>query len=607
MKKKSTYALLIDFTAGARRFFLLSVIASAASILLSFLTPQIIRFTVDSVIGSEPLKIPGFMLAALNAVGGRELLRSNLIFCGVGIVICALFSGILGYASRVSLSKGTESFTKKLRDTLFSHIQALPFSWHTANQTGDIIQRCTSDVETVRMSISAQLIEVMRTIILIVTAIFLMFSMNATLSFVVLAFIPIMLLYSAIFYARVGKQFLKADESEGELMVAAQENLTGVRVVRAFGRERYERDRFRQKNEVFANSWIKLGYTLGLFWGTGELSTGVQLLMVVVVGSILSANGKLTLGELLAFVSYAQTLAFPVRSLGRTLSELSKAKISIDRISDILNASPEEKEPDAIKPDLSKDIRFENVSFSYGEHQILKDISFEIKSGETIGILGATGSGKSTLTYLLNRLYDLPDDCGSISIGGVNIREIDRQYLRQNIGLILQEPFLFSKTVRDNLGIAASGSGIEKIREKAGIAAVDDSIMGFKEGYDTVVGERGVTLSGGQKQRIAIARTLMFDPPIMIFDDSMSAVDMETDMKIREALKENLSGNTVIFISHRINTLRQADRIFILENGRITQVGTHSELIAADGLYRKVYRMQSDAGMLDSEGGELHG
>lgn len=598
MEKKNTYRLLMDFSRGVRRFFLLAVAASGIGILANFLVPQVIRFTVDSVIGTEPMDLPGFLLNILDSLGGREILRSNLLFCGAGIVICAGLSGLFNYASRMNIAKGTEGFTKKLRDTLFFHIQSLPFSWHTANQTGDIIQRCTSDVETVRNAISTQLIEVIRTVILMIAAIALMFSMNVTLSLVALAFVPFIMLYSSIFYARIAKQFLKADESEGELMVVAQENLTGVRVVRAFGRERYERERFRQKNKVFADSWIDLGYTLGFFWGVGDFATCAQLLAVVVAGSILAANGKLTLGELLAFVSYTQTLAMPVRNLGRTLSELSKAGVSISRIRDILDSPPESEEPDAVKPDLHADIEFNNVSFSYGEHEILKNLSFTVKRGEIFGILGATGSGKSTMTYLLNRLYDLPDGCGSITIGGVDVKHIERKYLRKRVGLVLQEPFLFSKTVRENIELAVTAASLEKVREKTRVAAVDENILGFKDGYDTIVGERGVTLSGGQKQRITIARTLMTEAPIMVFDDSMSAVDMETDKRIRDALKENASGSTVILISHRINTLMQADRILVLENGRAAQLGTHAELAAQDGLYRRVYRMQSDAGLL---------
>ncbi|HHU23230.1 MAG TPA: ABC transporter ATP-binding protein [Clostridiales bacterium] len=601
VKKQSTAALLFEFSRNGRYCFVLALIASSLSIIFSFLTPQIIRFTVDSVIGTEKADLPVIVVSILEALGEREFLRSHLYFCASGVVVCALISGIFNYISRMNIAKGTENFTKNLRDTLFRHIQYLPFSWHTENQTGDIIQRCTSDVETVRNFISAQLLEVIRTVILIVVALALMFSMNVTMALICLAFIPAIILYSTVFYGRIGRQFRKADEAEGDLMVAVQENLTGVRVVRAFGRERRERQVFKEKNEIFTNKWIDLGYTLGLFWGIGDFATGAQILAVVCAGAYLAASGRMTLGELLVFISYSHTLSWPVRSLGRTLSEFSKADVSIDRIRDILDAPAEPQEPDALTPDLHGDIRFKNVSFSYGGQKVLHDLNFTIEKGATVGILGATGSGKSTVTYLMNRLYE--PDSGRITIGGIDIREIDRYYLRRNIGLVLQEPFLFSKTVRENIEIAAKRPDFERVRGAAGIAAVDDNISGFREGYDTIVGERGVTLSGGQKQRIAIARTLMMECPILVFDDSMSAVDMETDAKIRESLRENTRDATVILISHRINTLMQADKILVMDKGHIVQTGTHRELIAQEGIYRRVYRMQSDAGLI-KDGGE---
>ncbi|MGI5935516.1 MAG: ABC transporter ATP-binding protein [Oscillospiraceae bacterium] len=601
VKKQTTAGLLYGFARNGRHCFVIALFASSLSIIFSFLTPQIIRFTVDSVIGTEEASLPAFVVSALEALGGREFLRSHLYFCALGVVICALVSGIFNYVSRMTISQGTENFTKNLRDTLFRHIQYLPFSWHTENQTGDIIQRCTSDVETVRNFISAQLLEVIRTVILITVALVLMFSMNVTMAIICTAFIPAIILYSALFYGKIGRQFRKADEAEGDLMVTIQENLTGVRVVRAFGREQRERRVFEEKNEVFTNKWIDLGYTFGLFWGIGDFATGAQILAVVCAGAYLAATGKMTLGELLVFISYSHTLSWPVRSLGRTLSEFSKADVSIDRIRDILDAPAEPQEPDALTPDLHGDIKLENVSFSYGGQKVLHDLNFTIEKGTTVGILGATGSGKSTVTYLINRLYE--PDSGRITIGGIDVRDINRYYLRRNIGLVLQEPFLFSKTVRENIAIAAKRPDFERIRRAAGIAAVDENISSFREGYDTMVGERGVTLSGGQKQRIAIARTLMMECPILVFDDSMSAVDMETDAKIRESLRENTSGATVILISHRINTLMQADKILVMDKGRIVQSGTHRELIAQEGIYRRVYQMQSDAGLI-KDGGE---
>jgi len=249
---------------------------------------------------------------------------------------------------------------------------------------------------------------------------------------------------------------------------------------------------------------------------------------------------------------------------------------------------------------MDRDIEFTNVSFTYNEQPVLSNVSFTIKSGTSFGILGSTGSGKSTITYLLNRLYDLPENSGAITIGGVDISRIEKAYLRGNIGLVLQEPFLFSKTILENIDIASRARDLDRVRETARIAAIDDNIMSFTKGYDTIVGERGVTLSGGQKQRVAIARTLMMKAPVMVFDDSMSSLDMETDAKIRESLRVDTEGATVILISHRISTLMKADMIMVLEDGRVAELGTHSELIAINGIYRRVYDLQSGYDAVDS-------
>ena len=373
-----------------------------------------------------------------------------------------------------------------------------------------------------------------------------------------------------------------------------QENLTGVRVVRAFGREKYEIDRFDKKNNKFADMWIRLSYVMGMYWGFGDLFTGLQIMTILVLGTIEAVNGSISVGTFMAFVSYNATLVWPIRSLGRVLSEMSKAGVSIDRINYILEEEEEQDDPAGLTPDLHGDIVFDHVNFAYeGLMPILKDIHFTIKAGSTFAILGGTGSGKSTLMHLLDRLYELPKEGGTISIGGTDIRTIRLSYLRENIGMVLQEPFLFSRTIRENISAARPGADMEEIRHASRIASVDDAIMGFSGGYDTIVGERGVTLSGGQKQRVAIARMLMQRAPIMIFDDSLSAVDAETDAKIRNALDQNLGGSTVILISHRITTLMKADCILVLSNGQIAQMGTHQELVSQPGIYRDIYNIQT--------------
>lgn len=591
--KNDLLRLQLTFAKGSKRYFAAAMLCTAVAIFFSFLMPQVVGFTVDSVIGDKGAELPLFLKPLLAQAGGREFLRSNYILCAMAVVLCAVLSGLMTYAARLSSAKGSEHFIKKLRDKLFSHTQYLPFAWHTENQTGDIIQRCTYDVDTAQRFISTQLLEVVRTVILVLLALGIMFSMNTLMAVIALLFVPLILGYSRFFISKVADKFQEADEAEGELMIHVQENLTGVRVVRAFGREKYEMDRFDEKNETYIGKWLSLGKTLGFFWGIGDIVSSGELLVMVTVGSVLAASGKISLGEFLIFISYTVTMAWPVRMLGRIMSEMSKTGVSLTRLKEILDAPAETEEENVETPPLDRDIVFEHVSFDYGAQPVLKDLSFTIKNGTIFGILGTTGSGKSTVTYLLNRLFELPEGDGRITLGGVDIRHIDRHYLRRNIGLVLQEPFLYSKTIFENIDIAARSRDLNRVRRTAAIAAVDESVSAFTGGYDTMVGERGVTLSGGQKQRLAIARTLMLDAPIMVFDDSMSNLDMETDAKIQKALRENTKAATVVLISHRISTLMQADMILVLDAGRISEIGTHAELVAKGGIYKRVYDLQS--------------
>lgn len=591
--KQSDFKIIYPYSKGFVKFFFISAAATTIKVLAGFLTPQVIRFTVDSVIDDVPMKYSQPIINMVEKIGGLGFLEENLwIFAGI-ILILALITGVSDYLGRITLAKGTEGITKIIRDKLFEHIQKLPYSWHIKNQTGDIIQRSTSDVEVVRNFISTQLVEMFRVVMLVIISLALMFSMNFKLTLAVLIFIPVVVLYSTIFFGIISKKFLLADEAEGQLFTTIQENLTGVRVVRAFGRERYEIEKFTEKNDTFSDLWVKLGYQLGYYWGIGDLVTGTLILVVVVYGAGFAVKGTITLGEFMAFVSYTTMIGWPLRAFGRILGELSKTKVSLKRICEILREPEEEDRPDSVTPDMNKDIEFKNVTFSYNEESpVVKDISFTIKAGTTFAILGGTGSGKTTLMHLLNRLYDLPEDGGRISIGGVDIRNIKRDYLRRNIGMVLQEPFLFSRTIKENISIVDPEASMDEIKDAASIARVDESIEEFSKGYDTIVGERGVTLSGGQKQRVSIARMLLQKTPVMVFDDSLSAVDAETDAKIRASLKKWKNNATIILISHRITTLMEADTIMVLDKGRVADMGTHEDLIGRDGIYKDIFDVQ---------------
>ncbi len=610
-KKENNFPLMAKFLKGNLLFFATALLCSVLSTVCNSLTPQVISVTVDSVLGTEDYTLPAVLRAFTSLDWLRENPGQTLLLAAGAIILAALIGGLGNFGTRTATARGSEGFVKGLRDALYSHIQRLPFSWHVGHNTGEIIQRCTSDVEVIRNFFTNQLLEVIRIVFMIVYYMVIMFSMDWRIALISAVFIPVVLLYSGIFYSKISKRFRTADEAEGILSTNVQENLTGVRVVRAFGRERYEVDKFNKKNSRFSELWVELGKLMSVYWALGDLMTGLQIMSVIAVGAAFAANGEISAGTLLAFISYNSSLTWPIRSLGRTLSEMSKSGVSIDRVAYILRAEEEKVLPEAKTPPMDKDIRFNDVTFSYeGLKPVLSHLSFTIPAGKTFAILGGTGSGKSTIAALLDRLYDLGPGEGSITVGGVDIREIRQDYLRKNIGLVLQEPYLFSRSIGENIAITRPGAGLAGIRQATAIACVDDAIDTFSDGYDTVVGERGVTLSGGQKQRVAIARMLMQEAPIMIFDDSLSAVDAETDAKIRAALKERMGSATVILISHRITTLMQADEILVLKDGELSDIGTHHELISRPGIYKDIYDIQmaaADRQLLDEEeskGGE---
>ncbi len=590
----SPASLILYFLRGSAGFFVLSMIFASAVSFLDMVLPRIISFTVDSVIADKAPDLPASVLACLGRIGGIARLRREPVLIAGIVLAVALAGAVCRYLFRLFNEVAAERMVKCMRDSLYAKIQHLPYAWHGAESTGDIIQRCTSDVETVRTFVSEQLTSLVRVAVLIVLAVRFMWGINTTMTAAASLFIPVVIGYSLIFYAKIGDAFEKADEEEGRLSAIVQENLTGIRVVRAFGREKYERERFEKQNEYYTGFWIRLIRILSLNWVTGDVMTGLQYLLVNIMGSVFCVNGRITAGQFIAFVSYNSLLIWPVRSLGRVISEMSKAGISLDRIRYIMNAGEEREPESALTPPMDREIRFEHVTFRYSgaDKDAVSDVSFEIPAGSCTGILGATGSGKSTLMYLLEKLYPLEDGQGRITIGGIDIAQISSSYLRSHIGMVLQEPYLFSRSVEDNIAIASGKSSREDVRRASRTADLLDTIEGFPSGFDTFVGERGVTLSGGQKQRTAIARMLMRECPIMIFDDSLSAVDSATDARIRAALKENTGDATVILISHRITTLMHTDQIIVMDRGRIREKGTHEELAAAGGIYRRIYDLQ---------------
>ena len=593
--RKGRGKLIWQFLKGSKALFILCMCCAALSALAEMVIPQIIRVTVDNVVGGAPMKdLARPVQALLSAAGGTEVLRQNLWLAGLGVILVALVSAVARYGFRVTNTRASETLVKTMRDTLFSHIERLPFQWHMSHHTGDIIQRCTSDIETTRRFISEQMTDLIRITILLAMSISFMVSMNVSMTLVAVIPLPVIIWYSLFFHRKFRGGFQKCDESEGRLSAMAQENLTGVRVVRAFGRERYERDRFEKHNESYTGLWVSLGKLMSFFWSSADILSGIQIMLVVVFGVVFCLRGSMTSGEYIAFLSYNGMLVWPVRQLGRMISEMSKAGVGIDRIGYIMDAEEEKDAEGALTPPLTGDICFDHVTFAYeGSREMLHDVTFTIPAGTTLGILGGTGSGKSTLMYLLDRLYPLPPENGRITIGGTDVAKIRLDHLRRGIGIVLQEPYLFSRTLRENLGITSEHLPDDELAAAVQAACLQETVDSFSKGYDTFVGERGVTLSGGQKQRAAIARMLTRPTPIMIFDDSLSAVDTETDARIRAELEKRFGSATIILISHRITTLSRADRVLVMDRGRVAQFGTPAELSAQPGLYRQIEEIQT--------------
>ena len=576
---------LFGYLKGYGGPFSLAILAIILATVMQLSVPILIKYAIDSIIGDvEPGRLQFLMDAFGKNLGGVVLI----------IVVMSLLRGVFMFLKGYLSSYAAENIAKDIREKLYTQIQYMTFERHTRKETGDMVQRCTSDVETIRRFLGVQVVDLGRIIFMLGFTLVIMSTLNAELTLYSMIMIPVLFVFSYIFFTKIQKTFKKSDEAEGKLTTVLQENLSGVRVVRAFGREEHEIDRFEDVNASHRNITYKLIETLAVFWASSDFLTLLQNGIVLVVGAGMVIRGELHIGTLTAFITYVSMLLWPVKQLGRLLSEFGKTTVSIGRIEEILNEDIEVDQPNEGEPEIYGNISFQNVSFGYDEHQrVLENVSFDLPVGSTLGILGSTGSGKSTLVHLLQRLYDYE---GSIQIDGHELKDIRRGWIRRKIGLVLQEPHLYAKTVKENIGITKRNYKEKEIFDAAKAASIHSNILTFKEGYDTIIGEKGVSLSGGQKQRIAIARTIIdSDKRILIFDDSLSAVDTETDMRIRNALKSRSKDITTLIISHRIATLAEADNIIVLDEGRIVQMGTHEELIQEEGLYKRIWDLQQMA------------
>ncbi|MDQ3005096.1 MAG: ABC transporter ATP-binding protein/permease [Chloroflexota bacterium] len=576
---KGIWKMMVDFRAP----YIGATAALAISALAKTFTYMLLRFFVDDVLTQGEM------------IGNS--LTQTFLWIGVAFVGLALVEGGFAFLSGRLAAFTAEGITRRLRDFLFDHIQRLSFSYHATTPTGDLIERVTSDVDALRRFFSEQGIGMGRIILLFVINFIAILNLNVKLGLVSVVVIPFILLVSLWFFKKVTKAYEEYQAQEAILSTTLQENLTGVRVVKAFARQDYEKSKFEKDNWGKYLKGKILLFMHSMFWPLSDIVLGFQMLFGFIFAANMAIRGEITVGMYIAYVGLVVWLIWPIRNLGRIIVSASTGLVSYGRLMDVVKQAREPLHDGTYQPagSVKGDIVFENVSFMYsdGKTDALKNISFHVKPGQAIALLGSTGSGKSSLVNLLPRFHEYTD--GRILLDGVELKDYSRATLRRQIGIVEQEPFLFSRTIRENItyGVGRDVSQ-EEVERAAKAAAVHDVILTFPDGYNTLVGEKGVTLSGGQKQRVTIARTLLKNPRILILDDSTSSVDTETEASIRDALNELMENRTTFIIAHRIQSVMIADLILVLDKGEVIQTGTHEDLVSQkDGMYRRIYDIQT--------------
>ena len=589
-------------TGGQRIRYIGAILAMAATNVFMFGAPLIGKFAIDVVhkrdLG-EGMPLLVAPVAWFGDAAGGPLASPFLTYLVISAIASVVMTGVAGcflYLRGRWAAMASEAICRRLREELYRRLHHLRAEFFDTSDTGDLVQRCSSDVETVRIFLSAHIVEIGRAILLVLTMTPILFWMNVELAWLSLCLMPFLAVGAYVFFSKVKHVFEITDRSEGAMTTVLQENLTGIRVVRAFAQQDHEVARFGEKIRAFRDNHYRLSRLMGWYWGISDFFAMMQIGIVLIAGAFFIVAGRITVGDLFAFTTFVSMVIWPVRHLGRVLTDTGKAVVALGRINHILTTPEESIEPTPRTGRANGDIRIEGLQFAYLEDRpVLRDVTVHIQAGETIGLVGAPGSGKSSLIRVLLRLY--PYQGGQVFLDGIELREVDRKWLRHQIGVVLQDPFLYSRSIEANLRVARPDAPFEELVQASRDAAIHDSIVRFSQGYDAMVGERGVTLSGGQRQRVALARALLKDPPVLVLDDSLSAIDTGTELQILDALERRRGRHTTIVIAHRLSSIMNTDRILVLDRGRLVQMGSHATLAREIGPYRRLCEIQ---GALDA-------
>lgn len=546
-----------------------------------------------SVLGNEnsSVNLPSFLIDFFLSF---EKPLTIILVIGISMVLLQLFRSILRFLDGYLRAYGTEHIGYDMRTKIYNHVLDLPYTYHNNLDIGDLIQRSTSDIDTSSSFICSQFPELISIFITISIGAYQVGQINLILMGVSLISLPLLGISSIFWFNYINKKFTQIEEKEAVVTTVVQENINSSRVVRAFSNEAYELKKMKKANDEYYNKLYSLYIREPIFWGFTDFVATFQYALTIAVAIYLAYKGLVTTSDITACLLLLGMVIWPIRGLGRIISNYGKAIVAANRIEEVLKEASEYENNGSLTPEITGSIKFRNVSFKFNDtnDELLKNISFDINKGDVIAIVGKTGSGKSTICNLLTRFLDYNE--GTIYLDETPITNIDKHYLRKNIKMILQDPFLFSNNVLENVRITDNNLSKEEVRKACSIASIDSEIMNFKEGYETIVGEKGTTLSGGQKQRIAIARMLVSKAPILIFDDSLSALDTKTDYLIRKALKRNNNKQTMIIITHRITTAKEADKILVLNEGKIEAYASHNKLLNISPLYKELWQIQGE-------------